>query len=328
MNRGVLAASSGRPGERAREVGQQLRMGPVEWALLVLHSILWGSAFFLVAVALAELPPISVATLRLFPAAATLALVSIALGLRFPATVREWRRFLLLAAFNNFIPFVLIAFGQLEVTGGLAAIFNATAPLFAVLIAHVVTTDDRLTPAKVVGILMGIAGVAVLVAPAIGGGASLAAYAALLAAPLCYAIAGNYARRLGGYPPIMVSTAQMTGALVLSVPTMLIVDRPWSLPMPSLTTWGALGALGLLASAAASMVYFTILRRAGATNALLVTLIMPLTPIVLGGAFLSERITAREAIGALVIGAALVIIDGRVIKSAARVLGTQRRGGE
>ena len=150
---------------------------------------------------------------------------------------------------------------------------------------------------------------------AVGSSADVLARLALLTAPLLYVCANIFARtKLGHYPPFVVAMMQMVGAVFVAFPLAIVIDQPWTLPMPSLKVVGAIVGMGLFGSALASLCHFTVLQRAGATNALLVTLIMPLTPIVLGGIFLGDRLTPRDMVGALIIAAALVIIDGRIFR--------------
>ena len=299
-----------------------LRLGAVEWGLIGLQSMLWGSSYFFIAIAQPELPALTIAALRTLPASAALLLIVLSLGYRLPATLAEWRLFILFSAFNTLLPFVLIVWGQARVTGGMAAILNATAPLFGIFLAHVLTQDEKLSWNKFAGIVVGIAGVSMLVGYdfAFGSSADVLARLALLAAPLCYVCANIFARtKLGHYPAFVVATMQMVGAIFVAFPLALVVDQPWTLPTPSLQAVGAILGMGLFGSALASLCHYTVLQRAGATNASLVTLIMPLTPILLGGMFLGERLTLREALGALVIGAALVIIDGRLLRRGRKV---------
>lgn len=292
-----------------------LHMGPVEWALVVLHSVLWGSAFFFVDLAKAELPATTITALRLIPAVTVLAAIALAAGHSLSPLIGDWRRYLILAAINNYIPFVLIIYGQSQVTGGIAAVFNATTPLFAIVLAHLVTHDEKLRANRLAGIVIGIAGVAVLSGGIVAGAsaASLLAPLALLGAAFCYAAAGVFSRGFAGTHPYVVATGQMAYSLMIAVPIMLILDRTWEKPMPSATALAAMGGMGLFGSALASLCYFTVLRRAGATNALLVTLLLPVTPMALGALFLGQSLSLREAAGAALIGLALVIIDGRIL---------------
>jgi drug/metabolite transporter (DMT)-like permease len=290
-------------------------MGASEWTLLGLHSMLWGSAYFFAELAIPEVPVLTIAAFRLIPAALIMASVCLWLGYRLPATSRDWVRLVLLAAVNNVVPMLLILWAQREVTGGIAAVFNATTPLFGVFLAHAFTQDERLSISKLTGILVGISGVTILVGADVLGGLSSGGVSklALLGAALCYAIAGVYARRFPGYPPQNLAAGQMIGALMLSMPIALLVDQPWTLSLPSAKAAGAVVGMGLFASALAALCYFTVLKRAGATNAMLATLLVPLTPIVLGGLFLGETLTPREITGACIIALALLTIDGRLV---------------
>lgn len=300
--------------EQAGEVGAPLRLGAAEWGLIALQSMLWGSSYFFVAVAQPHLPALTIAALRTVPASAALLLIVLSLGYRLPATLAEWRLFIAFSAFNSVLPFLLIVWGQSRATGGMAAILNATAPLFGIFLAHLLTHDEKLSWNKTAGILVGISGVGILVGWDVvaGQAADLWARLALLAAPLCYVSANIFVRRrLGRYPPFVIAVMQMVGAIFVAFPLALAIDQPWILPAPSLKVLGAIVGMGVLGSAFAALCHFTVLQRAGATNASLVTLIMPLTPILLGGMFLGERLSARDSAGALVIAAALIIIDGR-----------------
>ena len=302
---------------RGTEGASPLRLGGVEWGLIALQSMLWGSSYFFIAVAQPELPALTIAALRTIPASIALLLIVLSLGYRLPATLAEWRLFILFAAFNTVLPFLLIVWGQSRATGGMAAILNASAPLFGIFLAHLLTHDEKLSAHKLAGILVGIVGVGILVGYdfAVGSRADVLARLALLAAPLCYVCANIFVRnRLGHYPAFVVAVMQMVGATFVAIPLAMVIDRPWNLPAPSGTVLGAILGMGLLGSAFAPLCHFTVLRRAGATNASLVTLIMPLTPVLLGAAFLGERLTPREMAGALVIAAALIIIDGRLVR--------------
>lgn len=298
-----------------------LRLGAVEWGLIVLQSMLWGSSYFFIAIARPELPAFTIAVLRLLPAIALLLVIVLPLGYRLPATWAEWRMFVAFSVINSTLPFVLVVWGQSQFSGGMAAVFNATAPLFGVFLAHLLTHDEKLSFNKVAGILVGIGGVAVLTGADLGqaSGASVLARLALISAPLCYVLANIYARRrLGGYDPFVIATMQSVGGLPSALLLAIVVDQPWSLPMPSLAALAAVFGMGTLGMGLASLCHYTVLRRAGTTNALVVTLIMPLTPILLGGFFLGDRLSVTDMIGAGIIAAALLLIDGRILHALRR----------
>jgi drug/metabolite transporter (DMT)-like permease len=225
-----------------------LRLGATEYGLILLQSMLWGSTFFFVALAQEALPPWTTGAVRLVPACLILLGVVWWFGLRLPATLSEWARVGAFSIFNNALPFVLIFYAQREVTGGTAAVFNATAPLFTVFLAAMFIPEERLSWRRVAGILLGIVGVAVLIgfspSEATGG---IAAKALLIAAASCYAIANVYARLLlPGYAPFALACAQMVGALVIASMMALALERPWAVPMPSMQGLAAIAAMGCL----------------------------------------------------------------------------------
>lgn len=295
-----------------------LKLGPFEWGLLAVHSMLWGSAFFFVDIAKTDIQPFSINAFRLIPASLILLAVVLVFGIRLRPLIGAWPYVLALSIFNNALPFILICYGQGEVVGGVAAVFIATTPMFGLLLAHLLTHDEKLSLNKLLGIAAGIAGVAVLTGGAVAeveAGALLASLA-LICAAVCYATAGIFSRGLSHIEPLAIATGQMLGSLLLSMPLALLIDRPWTLPMPAATSMLAVAASGTFGSALAAMCYFTILRRSGVTNALLVTLLIPLTPIGLGALFLGQRLHPHEFAGAAIIAAALIIIDGRLFSFA------------
>ena len=313
-------------------IAPPLQLGPREWVLIALQSMLWGSAFFFIAVAGREMGIFTITALRLLPALVVVGGVLIALGLRVPATLGEWRTFLAFSALNSFIPFVLTVWGQREVPGGMAAVLNTTAPLIGMCLAHVLTVDEKFSATKVAGLLVGMAGVALVVGlPLFGGGNAAAAgpagvapsspavlsQLAIVAAAACYAVANVFGRRaFAAYHPFVIAFGQMFGSLVISIPFALAIDQPWRAGWPGGQALAAVLAMGVLGSGLSSLCHFTVLKRAGVTNAMLAPIIMPLTPITLGWLFLGERLTARELAGAAVIALSLVIIDGRLLRRA------------
>ncbi|PWC52864.1 DMT family transporter [Azospirillum sp. TSO22-1] len=289
------------------------RMGLAEWLMLILLSVLWGGAFLFGKMAVADLRPFTVVLARVALAAAALALVVRAAGLRMPGTPAAWRPFFVLGLLNNLVPFSLIFWGQTQIASGLAAILNATTPLFGVVLAHALTPDERLTAPRLAGVLLGIGGVAVIVGPEALGGAGTAVLAqfAVLGAALSYGCAGIYSRRFRGTPPLVTSAGQVTASALMILPVALLVDRPWEGAMPGAVTWGALLGLALLGTAGAYVLYFRIMARAGATNAMLVTLLIPVSALLLGAVVLGEAVEPRQVAGMALIGLGLAVIDGR-----------------
>ena len=288
-------------------------MGPAEWLLLLALAMLWGGSFFFAKLALAELHPFTLVLGRVGLAALALNIVVRARGQQIPTAWRSWSAFLVMGALNNLVPFSLIFWGQTEIASGLASILNATTPLFGVILAHFLTKDERMTVERLGGVLLGLLGVAVMIGPEALAGLSLHVIAqiAVLGAALSYALAGIFGRRFAGMPPLVTAAGQLTGTTLMMLPIALAVDRPWTLPLPTLGTWSALAALALLSTAAAYVIYFRILATAGATNLLLVTFLIPPSALFLGATFLGERLDQGAFIGLALIALGLAAIDGR-----------------
>jgi drug/metabolite transporter (DMT)-like permease len=289
-------------------------MGPAEWGFLLALAFLWSGVFFLTKVALGGMRPFTVVVLRLGIGAIVLHGAVLVGGTRMPTSLRTWGAFFGMAALNNFAPFCLIAWGQTQIASGLAAILNATTPLFTVLLAHVWTHDERMAPNRLVGVLLGIAGVAVMIGPGALSGLTthVLGQVAILGAAFCYACAGIYGRRFRALPPMVTATGQVTAGAVMVLPLALAFDRPWALPMPGMAAWAAVASAAVFCTALAYALYFRILATAGATNLLLVTLLMPVGAVLLGMSILGEQIHTGEIVGMVLIGIGLMAIDGRV----------------
>lgn len=291
-------------------------MTAAEWGLLIVLSVLWGGSFFFTGVALRELPPFTVVVLRVGGAAAILFLVLAVTGHRMPGSLRIWVAFIGMGLLNNMLPFCLIVWGQTRIASGLAAILNATTPLWTVLVAHFLTADEKMSGNKLAGVLAGLTGVAVMIGPSllseIGGEAW--AQLAVVGAALSYAFAGIYGRRFKrmGVAPMVTATGQVTVSAVLLLPVVLLVDRPWTLPLPGAATIGAVIGTAALSTALAYVIYFRLLSSAGATNLALVTFLIPVSAILLGALALHERLDPRHVAGMALIGAGLAAIDGRL----------------
>ncbi len=280
------------------------------WFSLLSLSVLWGGSFFFAKVAVAELGPFTVVFARVSLAALALVLI---VPLRRDA---PWPAYFAMGFLNNALPFSLIFWGQTEIASGLASILNATTPLFTLVVAHLLTADEKIDRTKIVALLAGLAGVVVLFGPdLVARQSSLWGQIACLAAALSYAFAGVYGRRFRamGVAPVEAAAGQVTASAVLILPIMLMVDRPWTLAAaPSTSVWLALAGLALLSTALGYVLYFRILAAAGATNLLLVTFLLPVTAVLLGALVLGERLAPRHLAGMALIGLGLAVIDGRI----------------
>jgi drug/metabolite transporter (DMT)-like permease len=291
------------------------RIDARDWLLLVVLSVLWGGSFFFNGVVLRELPPFTTVFLRVAIATIILLPGLWIYRLKFPEGLSAWKPFLAVALFNNVLPFSLIVTGQTYIASGLAAILNATTPLFTILVMAT-AGEEKLSARRIAGVLVGLTGVIILRGEDLGfaSGQGLGILLCLVGA-FSYGISALIARRhLVDTPPLAAATFQMLASTLMMIVVAAVVERPWQLPMPGLPTWLAVLGLAALSTALAYIVFFQILRRSGATNVMLVTLLIPVTAILLGYLALGESISLREILGALVIGSALLLIDGRVLK--------------
>lgn len=291
-------------------------MGALEWVLLIALSIIWGGSFLFVGIAVSALPTFTIVLLRVAIAAAALHLILRAWRIPLPVDAPTWGAFFVMGLLNNVVPFSLIAWGMTHIASGLASILNATTPLFTVLLAHALTGDERLTRARLAGVLIGLAGVVVLIGPEAlrGLGGDVLAQIAVLGAACSYGFAGIFGRRFKrmGIPPLATATGQVTASSILLLPLTLFVDRPWTLAMPDVTVWAAIVGLALLSTALAYALFFRILAGAGAVNLSLVTFLIPVSAILMGIAVLGETLHATDFLGMALIGCGLVAIDGRL----------------
>jgi len=289
-------------------------MNSRDWGLLVSLSILWGGSFYFAEVAIRDLGPLTVVAGRVSVGALGLLAAVYAVGLRMPASLAPWRQFTTMGLLNNVLPFSLIVWGQTSIDSSLAAILNATTPMFSVVLAHIWVSGEQMTPNRIAGVGLGIAGVALLVGPSAlsGLGDHLGGQLAVLAAACCYAVAAIYGRRLGDHPPIVSAAGQVTASAVIMMPVCLIAEAPWT-AAPSAETMWAIAGIGLLCTALAYAIYFRILSSAGPTNLMLVTLLVPLSATGLGILFLGEKPGPEVFVGMALILAGLAAIDGRVL---------------
>ncbi|MGF1909317.1 DMT family transporter [Vibrio kasasachensis] len=290
-------------------------MSSKAWAMLILLSIIWGGSFFFIGTAVKELPPLTIVMLRVGIATVVLWAIVLTIGLRPPKSLKIWGAFLGMGLLNNVIPFALIVWGQTQIESGLAAILNASAPIFAVVVAGLLLPDERPTPLKLFGVVFAFIGVVVIIGvPALNGKGQLLAQLAVVAAALFYAFGGVYGRRFKAFKidPVVTAAGQVTGSTIILIPIALFVDGPIDVLSVSTHVWGAMLGLAVLSTAIAYVLYFKILELAGATNVLLVTLLVPVSAILLGWLFLNESLDIAHLLGMLLIAFGLSAIDGRL----------------
>jgi drug/metabolite transporter (DMT)-like permease len=298
-------------------------MSPTEWAFLLLLSVLWGGSFFFSKVAVAALPPLTIVFVR-FAAAALLVYAYVrARSIAIPTDIRSWASFVGMGLLNNLIPAGLIVWGQTMIPSGLASVIVATTPIFSILAIHFTTADERLILEKISGMALGFIGVCVLfrLGATDAGEVSATGIIACLGAAVSYGFAnalGKRFRRLG-IPPAAGATGQMTATAIMALPLMLTMEAPWRLAVPDVEVWLSMAGLAVLSTALGYVVFFRILATAGATNISLVTLLIPVSAVLLGSVVLGERVSALQILGMLLIALGLIAIDGRALAWASRV---------
>jgi drug/metabolite transporter (DMT)-like permease len=297
-------------------------MNGSDWLIMLVLAVIWGGAFFFIGVAVRHVPPLTYVWLRVTIAAVALWIFVKARGGSLDLPRQVWGSIVLLAILNNALPFTLFGWGQTHIASGLASILNATTPSWGVLVAHFFTVDERMTSRKIAGVLLGFGGVATMIGPSllsdIGSGAL--AQLACVGAALSYAFAGVWARRFKrlGISPLSITTGQLTAAAIVMLPVSMLAEHPWTRALPPMSAWAAITALAVLCTAFGYVLYFKLIDGAGATNAMLVTLLVPPVAILLGSLFLGETLAPQDFAGLALIALGLAAIDGRLLTKLSR----------
>ena len=286
------------------------------WAMLLTLGLIWGGAFFLGHIAVEVLPPFTLVLLRVSIAAFTLHIFLLFKGINFLDSHAQWKAYALLGLFNNVIPFALIFWGQTEIGAGLASIINATTPFWTALLASQITSDEGIKRTTLFGIILGIIGTIILISPrlSLGDDRPLWPLIAVLGATFSYAAAAIFAKRFKLSAPALTATGQLTASTLWMIPIVFLTGGYGAIAAMDAGIWLAVIVLAVLSTAYAYILYFSIIARAGATNASLVTLIVPVSAILLGIVFLGERLGLAEMVGLFVVTLGLLVIDGRILK--------------
>ena len=288
---------------------------------ILILALIWGSSFLFIKIGLnGGMSPVLVAGARLLIGASLLWGIVLARRLFAPGSFKKpiprtralWTRIALIGLVNNAIPFVLIAWGEQRINSGLTSVLNSSMPLFTVLFAHFLTHDDRITPAKALGVLVGFAGVAVVIAPGAGNlSGELPGGLAVVVASSAYAIATVFVRKTlaGVTDPIATGAAQLATAFLWLAPLMLATGaaaRLDTLPRDAIL---AVVALGLLCTGLAYVIYYLLIQRAKASQMSLVTYLLPVTALVYGALFLQEEITVHALAGFGLIVSGILLVN-------------------
>ncbi|WP_254073564.1 DMT family transporter [Acidisphaera sp. S103] len=292
-------------------------MSRTDWALLLILSVLWGGSFFFSKVAVAALPPMTIVFVRFAAASVLVYLYARTRSIRIPCDTRSWLSFAGMGLLNNLIPAGLIVWGQTMIPSGLASAIIATTPIFSIAAIRLTSSDEQLSLAKLLGMALGLIGVAILfrlgAKPA--SDVSPIGIAACLGAAVSYGCAnalGKRFRRLS-IPPVAGALGQMTCTAVMAFPLMMLLESPWQLAVPDAPVWMSMAGLVVVSTALGYVVFFRLLATAGATNTSLVTLLIPITAVLLGGLVLGETLSTDQVVGMLSIALGLIAIDGRAL---------------
>ena len=288
------------------------------WVMLIVLSILWGTSFIFTEIALEDFRPLTIATLRVSGAASALWIYLLIIGAEIPRSLSIWGAFLIMGIVNNAIPFAAIMFAQTLISASLASILNSTAPLFTVVLAGILLSDERITTSRIFAVILGFIGVVVMIGPPalLGIGADVLAQCAVLGASVSYAFSAVFARRFKamGLQPSVLAVGMLTMSSLCLAPIAIFFDRPFTLNAPGISSIAAAAGVALLSTALAYILYFRILAAAGATNLLLVTFLIPVSAILLGVNFLGESLSLSQIVGMFLIGLGLAVMDGRIFK--------------
>ncbi|WP_417460020.1 DMT family transporter [Kordiimonas sp.] len=300
-----------------------IQMTVKDWLTMALLSVVWGASFFSIEIAVTELPPFTIVSIRVGLAAIALFFYMRAKGIPLPFEGRSYKgqvifAMALMGFFNNIVPQSLIVWGQTHITSSLASILNATMPIFTVFIAHFFTSDEKLTANRLIGVLVGFGGVVLIVGPAALKGltSGLLGQTAVLGGAASYAVAAVIGRRFVrlGLKPMQIAFGQVLAAAVMFTPFAVLYEKSYALAMPSTGVILALISLATISTAFAYLLYFRLIANAGATNASLVTLTIPVTASALGIGFLGEVLEPTHGLGLVCIGLGLLIINGRMFR--------------
>lgn len=287
-------------------------------ALLVLGAV-WGASFLFIKIGVQELAPAMLVSLRVGIAALILITIVYMRGMRLPASWRMWGHFGFTGFMGLVVPYVLITWGEQSIPSGMAAILNATTPLFTVLLAYVWTHEEYLTGLRLLGLALGFVGVVV----AVGlrdlslANASTRGQLAVLIAAAAYGVNGVYSRRaFRGMPPLLPAAGQMITATLMIAPFALAW---YGIPSPSGRVWAAVLALAIFGTALAYILLYWLIARLGATRTSMVTYLLPPFALAYGALFLHESIALNAVLGLALVVLGILLANGVLRMPGARL---------
>jgi drug/metabolite transporter (DMT)-like permease len=278
--------------------------------LLFILGTIWGTSYLLIKIILVDVGPMTLVTGRLGLAAIVIWILLRLRGTPFPRERRLWVAYAVIGLLNGALPFTLISWGELHISSGSASLLQATTPLFTILLAHVLTRDDRLTWGKVAGVVLGFTGVGMLMWPEVrqGFGASAMGMLAIVGSSICYALSAIFTRwRLQGQDPTTSSAGQFTMGFAYILPLAFIFERPLAV-RPSMPVLAAWVTLAIVCTVVAYIIYYELLEKTSASFATMVTYIIPVNGLILGAVILSETLNSLVLLSlVLVLGGVLLV---------------------
>lgn len=281
------------------------------WFIFILLSCIWGSSFVWIKIGVLELGPLFLVAYRLTFSSLACGVLMLVRKEKLPRNPRDWVKICIYGVLNPFIPFLLIAWAEVRIPSGTAALLNGSAPFFAYLTAHFMLTDERLNLRKICSLTLGFSGLALLYSHTLmqeSNDADLWGKVAVTVAAACYGLTITWTRKaLGHVPSLVLSSTTVFVGCVLVWLVVLISGQP--LPVPqSLEAWASFIWLGVFGTGVALFIFFALIKEWGATRASLVLYTFPLVGFILGYIFLGERLGWLEAFGGLsVIGSVLFL---------------------
>jgi drug/metabolite transporter (DMT)-like permease len=283
-----------------------------QWSAFIYLCIVWGSSFLLIKVALREVTPLSLVSIRLGLATLGLWVIALLSKTRLPTDARLIAALFGLGIVNTTIPFFLITWGEQYIDSGVASILNSTTPLFTLILAHIFLADERITLPRLGGLLLGFGGVVLIFSRGLtvqGGQAALMGQAAVIAASACYGVGVVFTRRcMTGVKPLLIGVVSVTAGFFATLAATFLLEGTPQLTM-SLETWAALLVLGLLGVSVAQVLFYYLIAEWGATRSSLVTYIIPVVGVTLGVLFLNESLDWRLFAGFAAILLGILIVN-------------------
>lgn len=280
----------------------------------ILLGLIWGQTFLWIKIGVAALPPVVFVSLRMIFAIIFLGAVVLISKPARPTSRREWITLVVLGIINMAFPFLLVAWGEQHIDSAIAAILHSTVPMFTMLIAHVVLTDDRMDVMRVSGLIVGFIGIILILFQDLGGAdfrSNLLGQGAILLASLSYAVSSVVARyNAKAVSPIYQAFIPLVVADVFTWSLALGSSTPMELPHTGLA-WFAILYLGIVASGIGYLIYFYLIQSIGPTRTTLVTYIFPVLGVVLGVVFLNEKLVWNTVVGGLIVIAGIAIVNLR-----------------